>query len=210
MAAKVDLELLEVNPVTGRRTGLAACARRALRALRGARIPYAVVGATALAVRGLPRMTRDIDVVVLAENAFAALAALQEVGFRSLTPVERHDEPEPMYVMRFRHEEVDLLIASGEPESTVVAEAPKATVFGVRAPVARLEHLLLMYLYSNQPKHIGDFARIVTERQVDLGEVERFLADVHPEMLSVWRDRLRAVRHPEPPPPRPRRRRSRP
>ncbi len=48
----------------------------------------------------------------------------------------------------------------------------------MRAPVARLEHLLLMYLYSNQPKHLGDFARIVTEREVDLGEVEPYLADV--------------------------------
>jgi hypothetical protein len=44
--------------------------------------------------------------------------------------------------------EVDLLVAAGEPESTVVAEATRAKAFGVEAPVATLEHLLLMYLYS--------------------------------------------------------------
>jgi hypothetical protein len=153
-------------------------------------------------------MTRDLDVVVLIEDAFAALDALGRAGFRSLTPVRQDEDPEPMYVLRdSKGNEVDLLVAAGEPESTIVAEAPTATAFGVRAPVATLEHLVLMYLYSNQPRHMGDLARIVTETTVDLAAVERFLAEVHPEMLAVLRERVRAARHPAPPPPRPRRRR---
>lgn len=194
--------------VTGRRTGFAAVVRRALRALAGADVPHAVIGATALAVRGLPRMTRDLDVVVVREDAFDALEALEAAGFRSVTPVVRGDEPEPMYVLERRGGgEVDLLVAAAEPESTVVAEAKHADVFGVRAPVASLEHLLLMYLYSNQPKHLGDFARIVAESPVNLVEVERYLADVHPEMLPVLKERVQYARNPPAPPPRPKRRR---
>ena len=205
----VDADVLEVDPVTGRRTGLAALARKALRALTRAEVPYAVIGATALAVRGLPRMTRDIDVVVLTEDAFAALDRLRAAGFRSVTPVRRDAEPEPMYVLELGTEggEVDLLVAAGEPESTVVAEAPSAEVFGVTAPVATLEHLALMYLYSNQPKHLGDFARIVTESAVDLRAVEEYLGAVHPDMLSVLADRVRLAKQPAPAPPRPHRRR---
>lgn len=195
--------------MTGRRTGLAGTARRALRALARSRIRFAVVGAAALAVRGLPRMTRDIDLVVLIEDAFRALEALRKAGFESVAPVRPDDEPEAMYVLRGRRGagEVDLLVAGAEPESTVVAEAPRATVFGVRAPVATLEHLALMYLYSNQPKHHGDFARIVTETAVNLKSVERYLADVHPEMLRMLRDRVESARRPPAPPPRPPRRR---
>lgn len=203
----VSLELLETDPVSGKRTTLAASVRLALRALNGAEIPYAVIGATALAVRGLPRMTRDLDVVVVTEDAFAALAALERAGFRSVAPVDRDDEPEPMYVLRRRRDEVDLLVASAEPESTVVAEAKRARVFGTFAPVATLEQLILMYLYSNQVRHAGDLARIVTETEVDLARVERYLAEVHPEMLSVLRDRVRAARRPPPAPKRPPRRR---
>lgn len=199
-------EILQVDPVTGRRTGLAALARRALRALNAADVPYAVIGATALAVRGLPRMTKDVDVVVVTEDAFDALAALEERGFRSVTPIDRSGEPEAMYVMRRGDGEVDVLVASAEPESTVVAEAPRALVFGVRAPVASLEHLALIYLYSNQPRHLGDFARILTETKVDVAEVERYLADVHPEMLVVLRERIHSARHPRPEPRRPPRR----
>jgi len=202
-----DADVLEVDPVTGRRTGLAAYARRVLRALGASEIPYALVEATALAVRGLPRMTRDVDVVVLIEDAFGILDALQEIGFRSITPVARDQDPEPMYVLKDRQgNEVDVLVAAGEPESTIVAEAPSARAFGVRARVATLEHLVLMYLYSNQPRHLGDLARIVTETDVDLGAVERYLSEVHPEMLAVLRERVQMARHPAPPPPRPKRR----
>ncbi len=203
-----DMDVLEVDAVTGRRTSLAADARRALRALKLAKVPHAVVGAAALAARGLPRMTRDLDVVVLTEGAFAALDALREAGFRSATPVKRRDDPEPMYVLiRERTgSEVDLLVAAGEPESTVVAEATPSPIFGTTAPVATLEHLVLMYLYSNQPRHLGDLARIVTETNVDLDAVERYLRDVHPEMLSMLHERVRFARRPRPAPPRPKRR----
>src|SRR5207245_3571834 len=168
----IEADLLEVNPVTGRRTGLAVAARRALRALKGAAVPHAVIGAAALAARGLPRMTKDLDIVVLVEDAFRALEALSRAGFRSMTPIDRAAEPDAMYVLRHGRAggEVDVLVASGEPESTVVAEATRAMVFGAAAPVATLQHLVLMYLYSNQPRHFGDLARIVTETAVDLGE----------------------------------------
>lgn len=94
------------------------------------------------------------------------------------------------------------------------ATGPRSTftrrlVFGVRARVATLEHLLLLYLYSNQPKHLGDFARIVTESAVDLAAVESYLAEIHPEMLGELRERIRQAREPKPAPPRPTRRRAR-
>lgn len=204
-----DTDILEVDVATGRRTSLARAATKALEALEKAEVPHAVIGATALAVRGLPRMTRDLDVVVLAEDAYAALDALLNAGFESATPIVRSDEPEAMYVLEMGKSgiDVDLLVAVGEPESTVVAEASAATVFGMEAPVATLEHLLLMYLYSNEPRHLGDFARIVTESEVDLEEVTQYLSEVHPEMLPTFRQRVELALSPPPPPPRPKRRR---
>lgn len=180
-----NADVLEVDPVSGRRTGLATYARRALRALKAKRVPHAVIGATALAVRGLPRMTRDLDVVVPIRKSSQACDAL-----------------------RGNESRVRLRLAAGEPEASVLSEAPKALVFGIRAPVATLEQLLLLYLHSNQPKHLGDFARIVTDTRIDIGAVERYLADVHPVMLSEFRDRVRQARTPKPAPPRPTRRRT--
>jgi hypothetical protein len=200
-----DMDILEVDVTTGRRTSMARVAGKALKALKKANVPHAVIGATALAVRGLPRMTRDLDIVVLTDDAYRALDVLGAAGFRSAAPVDRSGEPEPMYVLESaeRGLDVDLLVAAGEPESTVIAEASAVPVFGTRAPVATLEHLLLMYLYSNEPRHLGDFARIVTDAKPDLHAVRAYLSDVHPEMLPVFNARVQQAVHPAPPLPRP-------
>lgn len=203
------MEILEIDAVTGKKTSFAADSRKALRALTKAEVPFAVIGATALAVRGLPRMTKDLGLVVTIEDAWDALDALLGAGFSSVTPVDRNEDPEPMYVLTKGASEVDLLVAGGEPESTVVAEAPKTSVFGVTVPTATLEHLVLMYLYSNQVRHQGDLARIVVETKVDLASVERYLAEVHAKMLPLLRDRVHAARHPAPAPVRPRAKRKR-
>ncbi len=198
--------------MTGRTTGLAKTIRRALRAMEDAAIPYSVIGATALAVRGFPRMTRDLDLVVLVDDARAAIAALRGAKLRASTPTGKVDDPEPMivFVDDVTGVEVDLLIAAGDPEATVCEEATRASVFGATAPVATLEQLLLLYLYSNQPKHLGDFATIVTSGRVDLGRTERALAAMHPEMLGAWKRRVTDAVSPPPaprkPPPRKRRR----
>lgn len=200
------MDIVEADPVTGRKTPLVATARRALRALNRSDVPFAVIGATALGVRGLPRFTADLNVVVAREDAFDALDALSTAGFVKDTAPDVDAEPEALYVLRHGRGSIDVLVASAEPESTVIAEAQRAVVFGVEAPVASLEHLVLMYLYSNQPRHLGDLARIVVETDVDLKVVERYLAEVHPEMLSVLSERVRSARHPPPAPPRPPRR----
>ena len=202
------MDLLVTDPVTGHTTGLAKTIRRALTAMAAARVPYCVIGATALAVRGLPRMTGDLDLVVLAGDAARVIGALRAAGLRSATPTGALRDPEPLivFVDRATGVEVDLLCAVGDPEATVIDEAPRTKVFGVPAPVATLEHLLLLYLYSNQPKHLGDFARIVQSGQANLGAVERALKVMHPEMVRTFRRRVRQARSPRPSPPKPARR----
>jgi hypothetical protein len=122
------VEIVEADPVTGRKTPLVATAQRALRALNRAGVPFAVIGATALGVRGLARFTADLDIVVAREDAFAALTALDDAGFTADPAIEPDTEPEAMYVMRHGAGSVDVLVASAEPESTVIAEAKRARI----------------------------------------------------------------------------------
>lgn len=199
------MDLLVLNPITGKQTGLDRTVRRALSAMRKARIPYCVIGAAALAARGLPRMTRDLDLTVREEDQPRAVAALRKAGLVSRTPAEDDGEIEPMLVFQDPETdaEVDLLAATGDPEFTVIAQAMPAAVFGLRAPVATLEHLLLMYLYSNQPRHWGDFASIVQSGRADLKAAERLLRGMHAEMMGLWRKRVKEAQSPPPAPARP-------
>jgi hypothetical protein len=198
-------DVLVTDPVSGQTTGLAKTIRRAIAAMRPARVPYCVIGAAALAVRGLPRMTRDLDLVVLHDDGERAIAALRKAGFRAATPLGSSDDPEPMIVFDDPDTgaEVDLLIAAGNPEATVIAQAAKAKLFGATAPVASLEHLLLLYLYSNQPKHLGDFAAIIQSGRANLGDAEKLLVEIHPQMLKEWRKRVKNAVSPRPAPAKP-------
>jgi hypothetical protein len=203
-------DLLDTDPVTGKATGLTKTIRRTLKAVEKSGVRYSVIGATALAVRGLPRMTRDLDLTVMIDDAPALIAALRRAGLQAVTPPGTEADPEAMVV--FVDEtgvEVDLLVAAGDPEASVIDEAPVASVFGTNGRVATLEHLLLLYLYSNQPKHLGDFAAIVTSGKADLRASEQKLRDMHPEMLEEWRRRVREARTPPPAPARPPRKRRR-
>jgi len=151
-------------------------------------------------------MTRDLDIVVMLDDAPAAWEALDVgAGLVAATPVGTPENPESMvtFVDPKTKVEVDLLVAAGDPEATVLAQATEALVFGERAPVAELEHLLLLYLYSNQPRHIGDFATIVQSGKVDLARAEQLLRLTHPEMLSDFAVRVRASRELPPAPKRP-------
>jgi hypothetical protein len=180
---EVWVELADLDLVTGRRTGVPAAMRTALVSLRNAKIRYALVGAVALGVRGLPRMTRELEVIVSPESALAAHEALE----RNRRVVGK----------------VDVVVAVAEPETTVLLEAAPERVLGVTVRVASLEHLLLMHLYSKQSEHIGDFARIVNESKVNLKRVEAWLKEEHPEMLSTFRRRVKDAQEPPEAPPRP-------
>jgi hypothetical protein len=209
MGILTRVDVLVTDPITGKRRGLATTVRRVLKALGRSDVPFCVIGATALAVRGLPRMTRDLDVTVMLEDAARAWQALAAAGLEPSTPLGTPDEPESMvvFVDPKTRVEVDLLAAAGDPEATAIDEAKETDVFGIRAPVATLEHLLLLYLYSNQPKHLGDFAAIVQSKRADLALAERLLAVMHPEMLGEYKGRVEAARSPAPPKARPPRRR---
>jgi len=201
------LDVLETNPVTGRSTGLAKTVRLAIRAITSARVPYCVIGAAALAARGLPRMTRDLDLAVRREDGDAAIAALEKSGLKPATPIGDSDDTEPMivFVDASTGAEVDLLLAAGEPESSAIEGATPSALFGAKARVASLEHLLLLYLYSNQPRHLGDFASIVQSGLADVTKAESLLVDMHPEMKAEWRKRVKYAQSPPPAPKKPRR-----
>ncbi|MEI6235691.1 MAG: hypothetical protein WCT04_21760 [Planctomycetota bacterium] len=201
------LDVLVTNPTSGQRTGLAKTVRRAVKAMESSGVAYCVIGAAALAARGLPRMTRDVDVVVLCDDAEAAIASLRKAGFVPGSPVGRPGTIESMiiFVDPKTRVDVDLLIAEGQPEASAIFDASPLSLFGATARVSTLEHLLLLYLYSNQPKHLGDFASIVQSGKADVAKAERILFDMHPEMLNDFRVRVKSALFPAPAPAKPKR-----
>lgn len=190
--------------VTGRPTGLPATIKKAVRALERARVRYAVTGAVALAARGCVRTTLDVDLLVPVDELAAALEALGQAGFEGAQELDPED-PEPQYALEdpTTGASVDLLVGFGEPELSLLRGATRVMLAGIRPRVARREHLLLGYLYSNQPRHLGDFAALVQQGKLERARVRALLRELHPEMLPLFERRWDAAANPPPPPSRP-------
>lgn len=149
-----------------------------LAALNAAQVDYVVVGGVAVVLRGHPRMTVDLDLVVdlRRDNLLRALEALAGLGLRPRLPVAPEsfaDEATREDWVRHRNliaftlhdpadarREVDLFadppIAFGE----LAAAADRLDVGGISVPVASVAHLVDMKLLADRPQDRADIAAL--------------------------------------------------
>lgn len=172
----------------GKATGMAAVVRRAVEALRGARVNAAVIGAIALGLRARERATKDIDFVAEPRKWRRAIRAMRKAGFRD-HPDWKPDE----YLARFIDPKtrlgVDLLFGMGDPEEGARETAQTRSLFGVKLKVARADYLLWLYLCSDRPQHHEDGLAILRVRKgVDLQKLQEKL------LIAGDRDALRKLK----------------
>jgi hypothetical protein len=118
--------------------------------LERASIPFALIGAGALAIHGVSRSTLDIDLLAtdrrLLEPVFWALGSGVEVEVR------RGDAADPLAgVVRCRapnQRHVDIVIGKAAWQAALVARAEPLTRSGRAIPAARVEDLVLLKLYA--------------------------------------------------------------
>src|SRR5690606_32056234 len=92
-----------------------------VRSLEAAKLDYALVGALALAVHGVPRATADIDLLVLPDDVEAVLQTVSALGFRfPAAPMSFADGTRIRRVNKISggdHLTLDLLLASDALET---------------------------------------------------------------------------------------------
>jgi predicted nucleotidyltransferase len=129
----------------------------ALEALDGA---FALVGGLAVSVRSEPRLTRDADLVVAADDdaqAEAMIRRLADQGFRSGMVVE-HEHTGRLATVRLEHPVdgglvTDLLFASSGIENEIVASAERLALVGeLVLPVATVGHLIALKLLARDDR----------------------------------------------------------
>jgi hypothetical protein len=161
----------------GKPTGMESVVRRAVAALRAAKISFAVIGAIARGIHARRRNTEDIDFVAEPRKWKKAIVAMRAAGFKD-HPDWKPDE----YLARFLDAKsklgVDLLFGVGDPEEGARQTAVPAKLFGIKVPVARPDYLLWLYLLSDQPRHHDDGLAILRTGKVDLPKlVEKLRID---------------------------------
>ena len=149
-----------------------------LRALNGADVRYLIVGGLAVVAHGYVRATVDMDIVLHLEreNVLRAMAALKEIGYQPLVPVEAADfadeqkrklwrDEKHMVVFQMRHPRpkstrLDIFVEepfsfNGEYERAFWEE-----VAGVRAPILHYDELIRLKRSSGRPQDLADVAEL--------------------------------------------------
>jgi hypothetical protein len=164
--------------------------------LRRHRIPFALIGAGAMAVHGVSRSTADLDLLATDDRCLDP-ALWRGVGNDVAVDVRRGDAADPLagVVRLTRSEEIDLDVIVGRPswQRDVLARAAMRAEHEV--PVVTLSDLILLKLYAGGSQDAWDVEQLlaVDASGAAVLEVEQRLDVLPADSRDLW-DRLRAGR----------------
>jgi hypothetical protein len=139
--------------------------------LEAAGIPYMITGSFAMAVYAIPRMTRDIDLVVSLEEAQVAafVTAFAEDCYLERAAVEEAIAGQGMFnaIHRTWHLKADFIVRKDEPYRRIEFERRRQLAFAGRSyPIVSAEDLLLSKLHWRRE----------SQSELQLRDVEQILA----------------------------------
>jgi hypothetical protein len=168
-----------------------------LRILESLGVPFCLIGGHALAARGYPRFTVDIDLLttdtrVLDQHAWRGL---EHAG--ATVEARRGDSDDPLagvvQILLGDTTDVDVVVGRWSWEAGVVARAEPITIApGVTLPVPTLSDLILLKLAAGGFLDLRDVAALLAigDRDALVSQVEARLGEVYPDVHAVWRQVL--------------------
>jgi predicted nucleotidyltransferase len=154
--------------------------------------PFALIGAAAMAVHGVSRSTRDIDVLVVDTTCLDATYWDPLRGHDVDITIRRGDADDPFVgVVRLRdvHDAViDVVVGSLGWQRRTVAAATIAVFDGVRLSVVRRSDLVLMKLYAGGPQDAWDIEQLLDspDRPALVAAVDGAVSELPADSQRLW------------------------
>ncbi len=166
--------------------------------LRRQGAPHAIVGAAALAVRGVSRSTLDLDLLTTDRSVLRQAFWSEIASNDAQVEIRIGDISDPLVgVVRLSRDEqrpVDVIVGEGRWQEGILAAAQPHTVAGVDAPVIDEVGIILMKLYAGGPQDLWDIRQLLAVSP-DPGDVARRtmeqLAGLPRRCRTLW-ERFRA------------------
>ena len=169
--------------------------RRVLDALG---VRYALIGAHAMAARGYPRFTLDVDLLTTDVRVLDAShwTALQRDGAQ--VDARRGDADDPLggvvHLLLRDSTDVDIVVGKWKWETDLVERAEAISIGGAPIGVPSTGDLILLKLAAGGTLDLRDAAALLRlgDRHRVVGEVEAHIHDVRPDVRAAWQDLLAA------------------
>ena len=171
--------------------------------------PAAIIGGVAASILGRPRLTEDIDVLVLLEPGdwSGFLAAGRQLGFTPRMD-DALDFARSSRVLLVSHQpsgvRVDVVLGAMPLEEEIVRGAAKVEVAGIAIPLPSPESIVLMKAIAQRARDIADIEGVIeTHDHLDLDWVRDRLAEFgralgRSDLLDEFDRVLTRIRRPAP------------
>jgi hypothetical protein len=167
--------------------------RRVVAALQEAGVPYALIGAGALAVHGVTRATLDFDLFVLDSSC---LRPDFWIGLESQdisAEVRKGDLMDPLAgVARFKSPgegHVDVVVGKFRWQRGILERAVSRATPEGNLPVVRAADLILLKLFAGGAQDAWDIQQLLEgdDRDDLIAEVEKLLPELPAQAAKLWR-----------------------
>jgi hypothetical protein len=159
--------------------------------------PYALIGAHAMAARGYPRFTVDVDLLTTDRRVLdgQTWTALEFDG--ATVERRRGDDDDPLagvvHILLRDGSDIDIVVGRWTWERDVIARAETLTLAeGMKIAVPLTSDLILLKLAAGGLMDVRDAAALleIGDRESLVGEIESRIDDVRPDIQGLWRDLL--------------------
>jgi hypothetical protein len=156
--------------------------------------PYALIGAHALAARGYPRFTVDVDLLTSDHRVLTRTvwAELEREG-AAVNP-RRGDADDPLggvvHILLTDGSDVDLVVAKWQWEARVIERAELMPIAGADIRVPTTSDLILLKMAAGGYLDLRDAAALLALSDPDpiIRDVEAHIDEVRPDVRAVWRE----------------------
>jgi len=170
--------------------------------LEGGGVRHAVIGAAALAVRGVARATADLDLLAIDDRC------LDSSFWRELTAsgieveIRRGDSADPLArVVRIAspgEPSIDLVIGRWRWQSELLMRAEPTRIGDVSVPVVTATDFVLLKLYACGPQDAWDIDQLLDVEPAIAARVEDAVTVLPADSIRLWRQILANRTNPSP------------
>lgn len=168
-----------------------------LRLLGRARVPHALIGAAALAVRGVSRSTADVDLLCVDTSVLQRETWADFEARGLLLRLLKGDSDDPLagsVRLGEGSEIIDVVVGRDAWQREIIETAEVLSLGELSMPVARAAGLVLLKLHAGGPKDAWDIRallEVADDAETIRDEVERMVPRLPADAGRLW-SRLRA------------------
>ena len=160
---------------------------------------YALIGAHAMAARGYPRFTLDVDLLTDDPRVLDASHWKPLVRDGAQVDARRGDPDDPLggvaHLLLPDGTDVDIVVGKWKWEADLIERAEEISIGGAPIRVPSSGDLILLKLAAGGTLDLRDAAALLAigDRDRIVSEVDAHIDDVRPDVRAAWRDLLKSV-----------------